>query len=490
MDPYKLFHEIATDSDLGSMRSILGVALDRLLRATAADKGAWFAAGAGGLRPIASLGVNGVDLGQPDKHFPLEMMQKAVSANRYQTIEMPFAAGGATATGRAAVQRFLAVPVSDGETVIGVLGLVRRYQRPSFSGDEIRVLDFVLGSVQQLLARSRDYERQAREMESMKSQMAMGRVNLVSKHPAMLQLFRMVEKLAKVPATVLIHGESGTGKELVARAIYELGNYEGPFIAMNCGGIEPNLLKSELFGHVKGSFTGAQKDRPGLFKKAEGGVLFLDEIGEMPADMQVAMLRTLECGEILPVGADNPLIVDTRVVAATHRNLREMVEAGAFRNDLYQRLKGLTVEVPPLRRRKSDIPHLCAHFIRKYNEKFGLAFKGLRPEAEAHLAGLELRQGNVRELEHMIERAMVFEDDQELIGTRYLQIEEGGGNETGKHAIISEGGTFDEHMNRFAVKLLTDTIHDCEGNKTKAMKVLGLSRSTFYGMLNRYGVSL
>ncbi|MDJ0838742.1 MAG: sigma-54-dependent Fis family transcriptional regulator [Acidobacteriota bacterium] len=490
MDRYKLFHKIATDADLASMQSILRTTLDRILRATDSDKAAWFASGPGGLRPIVSLGANGIDLGQPEKHFIVDMMQKAVTTNQHQTAEMPSMTMSTSGTARGSIRRYLAVPVRGRERVTGVLGLDRRYQANAFTNGEIEALRFVLSSVQQLLNSSRDYERQAREVESMKSQMAMDKVNLVSKHPTMLSMFRMIQKLAKVPATVLIQGESGTGKELVARAIYELGNYDGPFIAMNCGGIEPNLLKSELFGHVKGSFTGAQKDRPGLFKKAEGGVLFMDEIGEMPSDMQVAMLRTLENSEIMPVGADRPFQVKTRVVAATHRNLREMVVEGTFRNDLFQRLKGLTIEVPPLRKRRGDIPHLCNHFVRKYNDKFGLSFQGLRPEAADFLAGLDYSQGNVRELEHMIERAMVFEDDEELIGTRYLQADEEARAVPDIQPDEDTGGTFEERMNRYGAKLLVETIQAAQGNKSKAMKMLGLSRSTFYGMINRYGVEL
>ena len=353
------------------------------------------------------------------------------------------------------------------ERITGVCYLERRYQRPAFQNSEILLISHLAEDIQKLLNSSRDYEKQSHELDDMRSKVAMSQVHLISQHPSMLRLFRLIQKLAKVPSTVLIHGESGTGKELVARAIYELGAYKGPYISMNCGGIEPNLLKSELFGYVKGSFTGAAKDRPGLFRKAEGGVLFMDEIGEMPMDMQVAMLRTLESGEILSVGSDMPVLVKTRVIAATHRDLREMVSQGTFRNDLFQRLKGLTLEVPPLRQRRSDIPLLAAHFVKKYNQRLGLNFQGLRPESMDLLERLDFQAGNVRELEHMLERAMVFEDDEHWIGVEHLVADELDGE---SEPASTGSGTFEERMNRFAVMIINETIESCEGNKTKAMK--------------------
>jgi len=489
MNRYEIFHHITTGSDLSSMRSILNVTLDQLLRVTNSEKGAWYAAGPGGLRTLAALDASGAKLNQPESHFPAQLVHKAAADNRAQAVDMPAMRNAINATGRGSIRRYLAAPAVSESQVAGVVCLDRRFQLPAFSHQEIEVLCHVLEDVMQLLNSSRDYERQRFELDRMKSTMVMNKVQLISKHPSMLNLFRLIEKLAKVPATVLIHGESGTGKELVARAIYELGQFSGPFIAINCGGIEPNLLKSELFGYMKGAFTGAARDRPGLFKKAEGGVLFLDEIGEMPSDMQVALLRTLQNGEILPVGADMPIQVDTRVVAATHRKLKDMVAENHFRNDLYQRLKGLTLEVPPLRKRRGDIPHLCEYFIRKYNDKFGLVFKGLQPEAAEMLGSLTFDQGNVRELEHMIERAMIFEDNEELIGVTHLQAED----ETGESAPggeIEGIGSFEEKLNHYGARLLEEAIRNSGGNKTQAMKSLGLSRSTFYGMLNRYGVSL
>ena len=492
MNRYELFHNIITRSDPGSMRSILSQTVDILLSAFDAELGGYFAPAHGGLRCLCARTASGADLERPDREIPVEFFQKVLTTGQPLGGALPKLAPGddaMTTSSGGRLVRFAAVPAIAQKRVLGVCYLERRYQRPDFSKNEMLLLGELMGDLQQLLHRSYDFERQSHELDTVKSRMAMSQVHLISQHPSMLKLFRFIQKLAKVPSTVLIHGESGTGKELVARAIYELGTYEGPFISMNCGGIEANLMKSELFGYLKGSFTGAQRDRPGLFKKAQHGVLFMDEIGEMPMDMQVAMLRTLECGEILPVGADQPLQVNTRVVAATHRNLQDMVAEGSFRNDLYQRLRGLTLQVPNLRERRTDIPILCKHFLKKYNQKLDLHFKGFRPEAMDLLESLEYRSGNVRELEHMVERAMVFEDDEEYIGTEHLTGEDLAlsGQAT---AAVAGTGTFEERMNHHAVSILQETIKACDNNKTKAMKRLGLSRSTFYDMLNRHGIQM
>ena len=489
MDRYELFHQIMKGCDIASSRSILRATLDTLINVFGAELGGYFAVAPGGPRCLTARSANGADLSNAEKLAPSELFTRVLTTKEPMGGDMPRMTGSGlsshTVTGKSEIFRFLATPAVAQDRIVGVCYLERRRQKPSFQNSEILLVAQIMEDIQNLLTSSSDYEKQSYELDDMRSKIAMNEVRLISRHPSMLRLFRLIQKLAKVPSTVLIHGESGTGKELVARAIYELGQYEGPYISMNCGGIEPNLMKSELFGYVKGSFTGAAKDRPGLFRKAEGGVLFMDEIGEMPMDMQVAMLRAMESGEILALGSDIPVRVNTRVIAATHRNLREMVQEGEFRNDLYQRLKGLTLEVPPLRKRRTDIPLLAAHFIKKYNQRLGLQFQGLRPEAMALIEAFDFNAGNVRELEHMIERAMVFEDDDQFIGVEHLAADE----ELGESTITTGGGSFEERMNRYAVKIINETIESCEGNKTKAMKRLGLSRSTFYGMLHRYGLS-
>jgi len=234
---------------------------------------------------------------------------------------------------------------------------------------------------------------------------------MVAKAPAMLQLFELLRRVAPARTSVLVTGESGTGKEMVARALHSLAakpRSDGPFIAVNCGAIPESLLESELFGHVKGAFTGADRDRPGLFSAASGGTLFLDEIGELSAATQVKLLRVLQERRVKRVGGTHEEEIDVRVVAATNRDLEAEVERGAFRRDLYYRLNVIHVYVPPLRARKEDIPLLAEHFLRKHAAALGRTVTSFEPDAMAALCDYDY-PGNVRELENAIERAVTLE---------------------------------------------------------------------------------
>jgi two-component system response regulator PilR (NtrC family) len=234
---------------------------------------------------------------------------------------------------------------------------------------------------------------------------------IVGKSGAMQRMFELVRRVAPTKTTVLLQGESGTGKEMVARALHELGGEpraSGPFVGVNCGAIPEALLESELFGHVKGAFTGASDEKKGLFVAASGGTLFLDEIGELSGAMQVKLLRALQERTIKPVGAIHERPVDVRVVAATHRDLEAEVERGAFRRDLFYRLNVITIHLPPLRARREDIPLLVEHFLRKHAAAMGRAIEAIDPAALKRLCDHDY-PGNVRELENIIERAVTLE---------------------------------------------------------------------------------
>jgi two-component system response regulator AtoC len=220
----------------------------------------------------------------------------------------------------------------------------------------------------------------------------------------------MVRKIADYSTSVLITGESGTGKELVARAIHSSGIRSArPFVVVNCGAIPAALLESELFGHVKGAFTDAHRNKAGLFQEADGGTIFLDEIGELPMELQVKLLRVLQEGELRRVGDNRAVKVDVRVVAATLRDLKEEIKKGSFRDDLYYRLNVIEIKLPPLRSRPGDIPGLASRFIEKYGRRFGKPAKALSEEALAALMSYGW-PGNIRELENVIERAMILEE--------------------------------------------------------------------------------
>src|SRR5690606_20670929 len=235
--------------------------------------------------------------------------------------------------------------------------------------------------------------------------------------PAMLQVFRLVERVAQGDETVLVRGETGAGKELVARAIHDLSRRRnGPFHAINCAALPKNLLESELFGHVRGAFTGAVRDRPGHFQLAEGGTLFLDEVAELPLELQAKLLRVLETRTVMPVGGRDPIPVDVRLVSATHRSLRLEVEAGRFRSDLMYRIRVIPIFLPPLRDRPEDVLLLSRRFIEEGNARSPRRIEEISPEALALLQGHDW-PGNVRELQNVIRYAFVIGEGPRLLPT-------------------------------------------------------------------------
>ncbi len=302
---------------------------------------------------------------------------------------------------------------------------------------------------------------------------------IVGSSPAMRQLAQTIRAIAPSEATVLIAGESGTGKELAAKAIHAQSNRQnGPFVAVNCAALSETLLESELFGHEKGSFTGAEKRREGRFLAADGGTLFLDEIGEMPLSMQPKLLRALQEREIQRVGGDRPVRVDVRIIAATNRDLLQEVEENRFRQDLFYRLNVVTLTMPPLRERVEDIPNLAMHFLRQFAEKNGKRVKGFTPAAMDKLLKHEW-PGNVRELENAVERAVVLLSG-EYVSERELPpglagTESGG---TAPRLDISDM-TLDE-IERLAVR---EALQQCNNNKSEAARRLGITRKTLLAKL-------
>ena len=241
-----------------------------------------------------------------------------------------------------------------------------------------------------------------------------GRFRLIGHSPAMTEIYGVVEKVAATPSTVLITGESGTGKELIARALHENGaRKDKPFIRVNCAAIPRDLIESELFGYEKGAFTGAVTSKPGRFELADKGTLFLDEIGEIPVNMQVKLLRAIQEQEFERVGGIKTIRVDVRLITATNRELVQEIEKGAFREDLYYRLNVVQIHLPPLRDRKSDIPLLVEHFVRRFNERLGKKVLGVDDAARDALLAHPWR-GNIRELENVIERCILFTDGERI----------------------------------------------------------------------------
>ena len=305
---------------------------------------------------------------------------------------------------------------------------------------------------------------------------------IIGSSDEMVRVFKMVEKVADSDATILIHGESGTGKELVAREIhYGSRRANGPFVSINCGAIPRDLLESNLFGHVKGSFTGAVKDSQGLFQVAEGGTFFLDEVGEMPLATQVKLLRALQEREIIPVGAQQPIKIDCRLVAATNADLEQEVAEGRFRADLFYRLNVIPIKLPALRQRRDDIPLLVDHFLKRHPESEEP--KAISKEALELLIKYDW-PGNVRELENVMERAQVLDEDGLVEPDDLPDKIRFGQQQRGSLIIDSPTMTLEELEREYIMKVLNHT----RWQKKKASETLGINASTLYRKLIAYGV--
>jgi DNA-binding NtrC family response regulator len=339
--------------------------------------------------------------------------------------------------------------------------------------------DHVMAAV----ARAIEHRRTRSEVRRLRKALAATRPikEIIGDSPSLRSVTELVGRIADGDATVLITGESGTGKELVAQAVHNLGpRKDEPFVAVNCGAVPANLLESELFGHVKGAFTDARRDRPGLFIQAGAGTVFLDEIGEMPLDMQVKLLRVLQQRSLRPVGGDEEMPFQARVVCATNRDLETEVEEGRFRQDLFYRVNVVTIEVPPLRSRGSDVLMLAHHFLKRIAERTGKDVNSISPDASRKLLDYDW-PGNVRELENGMERAVAMARMSEI------QVEDLPAKIRDHHStrLVIEGDDPSElvtmsEMERRYVRRVLDA---CGGNKTQAAKVLGIDRRSLYRRL-------
>ncbi|MEM6294908.1 MAG: sigma-54 dependent transcriptional regulator [Myxococcota bacterium] len=346
------------------------------------------------------------------------------------------------------------------------------YFRKPFEMDELMaVVDRALESV-----------RLRAENERLQGEVALGRTMVFASAP-MRRLAVLVRRVAPRDVTVLIRGESGTGKEKLAEAIVEASKRaRGPFVRFNCAALSPELADAELFGHAKGAYTGAHRARAGLFREAEGGTIFLDEVGELAPKAQAKLLRVLQEREVRPVGDDRPVSVDVRVLAATHRHLEAEVAAGRFREDLYYRLKVVTLGIPPLRERPDDIPPLAALFLRTCAERMGL--DPVRPTPQL-LAALQSRPwpGNVRELSNEIESLVALSDHGEI------DVAMLGGGPVAAPRPAPSPGTLKERLDAFEKQLLEDALASANGNRTEAAKALGIGRATLHDKLRKHGLA-
>jgi DNA-binding NtrC family response regulator len=344
--------------------------------------------------------------------------------------------------------------------------------------------------------------RLRRENQSLRKRIeieATQRGALIGNSESMQRVRAMIEKVAETDATVLVRGESGTGKELVARELHERSSLRrrGSFVAVNCAALPSELIESELFGHEKGAFTGAAARRRGKFEQADGGTLFLDEIGDMSANVQAKLLRALEERRIERLGGSESIPVDVRIVSATHRPLEQDIEKGSFRTDLFYRLRVVTIEIPPLRERREDIPVLTDTFARQAAERYGLQTRVVAPTALRRLVEYDW-PGNVRELRNAVERAMIMAEGDE-VSARDLPEEVGGASRApkdeaapvvmGNQLAVPFTSDFREDRREFERRYIARCLEESGGNVTRAAAVLGMHRQSLQHKLRELGLA-
>ncbi len=375
------------------------------------------------------------------------------------------------------IQAAMIVPLATATKIIGAIYLDSRSDRGLFREENLGPLGTLAAFSTLAIENARRYESARKEIQTLKAGKSSGAKfsSLVGSSSVMQELFALIERVATSDLPVFISGESGTGKELVAREIHSAGaRASKPFLALYCGNVAPQLFESELFGHKKGSFTGAVSDKIGLVQAVAGGTLFLDEVADIPAEMQTKLLRFLQEGEFRAVGDTKTLKADARIITATNKNLLAEVSEGRFRTDLFYRLYILPIAAPPLRDRLTDLPALVRHFLEKYGKQSGGRAKGISPDALRMLTGYAW-PGNVRELENTMARALVVAQGERIEPQDIMQ------QTTPKQVSDDQSWKVAER------KHILQVLSACSGNKSRAAEVLGISRRYLHYRLKEWG---
>lgn len=365
------------------------------------------------------------------------------------------------------------------EGVLGVFYLDNPYYEGMFTENDLKILTLFSGLAASIIKNSRAYFKM-REDSKEEIKLKYDYKNIICTSDCMREVLGLLDKATDSDISVLIQGESGTGKELMAKVLHYNGKRQNsPWIAVNCSAISPSLMGSELFGHVKGAFTNAHYDKKGLFEQANGGTLFLDEIGDMDLGLQAKLLRVLEDDKVRPLGSEKEIDIDVRIISATNKNLKKMVDKEKFRSDLYYRLTGMTIFIPPLRERRDDIPILIEHFFEKHNKRLKFTKSAMRTLLQYNWFG------NVRELENEIKRLAVIKKDGEQVPLNEILPEMR--EEVEMFQTICP---LPEMIEKFEKRFILHTIDKCQGNRSKTAQVLGIGRKTLYNKLNRYKIKI
>ncbi len=413
--------------------------------------------------------------------------------------DAPLEVGHSESLMGAHIRSVIGVPLWKGEEILGVLQMDNRESTGVFTSADLDVCAVLAHHASLAVANARLVQRLRAADERLKKEntflktreesrrVGKGQQEIIGQSPVMRALLEQLAKVVDTRVTVLVEGETGVGKELIAAAVHYRSRRRAQlFVTQNCAAMPDNLLESELFGHRKGSFTGAHEDKKGLFEIADGGTLFLDEVTEMPASLQSKLLRVLQEGEIRPIGASHEKKVDVRIVAATNRKLEKEVAQGRFREDLYYRLNVFPIRVPPLRERREDIPPLAEHFLKRYSVELGRPAAGFSQQAMELLQAYDF-PGNVRELQNEVQRLMIqLEGDgfvtPELLSPRIRQIE------GMVERIKPTKGTLKETMDQIERWLLVEALREHDNNKTATAKALGITREGLHKKLRAFGL--
>jgi transcriptional regulator with GAF, ATPase, and Fis domain len=491
---YDIAKLLLSENDSDRTAAIL---LGRVLEATGAERGFIVVRDGDSYEQRLDVRYDRNEITTEERRFSRSLVRRAIESQ--ELLDSPDVLRDPRFEPQESVQRLgrcsvLVAPLRDGGQVYGVLYLERRDRPDGFPGEAKRFLAEFAELAGLSLRKALEREALERRNRSLERDL-FARHNfegIVTRHPKMIELLETVAQVADTDATVLLLGETGTGKELIARALHwNSSRRERPFVTLHCAALPGQVLESELFGHVRGAFTGAERDRPGRIASASRGTLLLDEVAEIPHEVQAKLLRFLQFGEIQRLGSDSTETVDVRILAATHQDLGALVKAGRFRQDLYFRLRVLELSIPPLRERRSDVPLLLEHFLRTHWRRAGEEPR-FSPRAEQLLLAYGY-PGNVRELEHLVERACLLARAP-LIDVNLLPAEVLG-------ALPAGGAAFPELTNE-ALKAAKETavlaiersflealMKHCDGNVSRAARESGIHRSHLQKLLAEHGLS-